>query len=161
MTFERTSARGSEPLVVAHALGEVDERGAHGAACHLLAQRGASTARKRRILHARHACGYAAAAMARAIRIAHQPTDGSNREFTLHGGLAAQDGAGLAVLQHLVGQTYLARIVNIHHGVLEECDRLPGPDELGGRRYYPGDTLPSAYDVTVDVAALLTNLPNR
>jgi Uma2 family endonuclease len=60
---------------------------------------------------------------------------------------------------YLHGGVPLVWIVNIRHSVLEEYDRLPGPDELGARRYYPGETMPSVEDVTVDVGALLSNLP--
>lgn len=33
-------------------------------------------------------------------------------------------------------------IVNIRGGVLEEYERLPAPDEQGGRRYHPGGEMP-------------------
>ena len=60
---------------------------------------------------------------------------------------------------YLRGGVPLVWIVNIRHGVLEEYDRSAGPDELGGRRYYPGEEMPSVEGIEVDVGALLANLP--
>ena len=60
---------------------------------------------------------------------------------------------------YLRGGVPLVWIVNIRHGVLEEYDRVPGPDELGGTRYYPGEEQPAIAAVSVDVEALLANLP--
>jgi len=60
---------------------------------------------------------------------------------------------------YLRGGVPLVWIVNIRQGLLEEYDQLPGPDEVGGRRYYPGEMMPGVEDVTVDVGMLLANLP--
>jgi Uma2 family endonuclease len=62
---------------------------------------------------------------------------------------------------YLRGGVPLVWIVNIRQGLLEEYDQPPGPDEVGGRRYYPGETMPGVEDVTVDVGMLLANLPTR
>ena len=57
------------------------------------------------------------------------------------------------------GGVPLVWIVNIRRGVLEEYDRLPGPDEEDGTRYYPGEEQPAIAGLSVDVEALLANLP--
>lgn len=60
---------------------------------------------------------------------------------------------------YLGGGVPLVWIVNIRHGVLEEYDRVPGLDELGGRRYYPGEERPAIAGLSVDLESLLANLP--
>ena len=53
----------------------------------------------------------------------------------------------------------LVWIVNIQQSQLEAYDRVPGPDEPGGTRYVPGGEQPSIAGVSIDVGALLGNLP--
>ena len=59
---------------------------------------------------------------------------------------------------YLHGGVPLVWIVNIREGLLEEYDRLPGPDELGGSRYLPGGNA-SVAGIRVDVKTLLEDLP--
>lgn len=60
---------------------------------------------------------------------------------------------------YLRGGVPLVWIVNIPHGQLEVYDRVPGPDEVGGTRYSPGQEPPTVANIRVDVGALLANLP--
>jgi Uma2 family endonuclease len=60
---------------------------------------------------------------------------------------------------YLRGGVSLVWIVNIRHGTLEEYEQVPGPDEQGGRRYSPGEEVPTVAGVSVDVEALLAGLP--
>ena len=60
---------------------------------------------------------------------------------------------------YLHGGVPLVWIVNIQPSQLEAYDRVPGPDEPGGTRYVPGGEQPSIAGVSIDVGALLANLP--
>jgi Uma2 family endonuclease len=60
---------------------------------------------------------------------------------------------------YLRGGVPLVWIVNIQQRQLEAHDRVPAPDEWGGRHYSPGEEGPSVADISVDVGALLADLP--
>jgi Uma2 family endonuclease len=59
---------------------------------------------------------------------------------------------------YLRGGVRLVWIVNIREGQLEVYDRVPAPDERGGKHYSPGKERPSVADISVDVGALLADL---